>query len=440
MLMHSKDRAADELHNGQKKHFVPVWLICLVLFSILSVLSIRLIPPFLRRFEEPASFVSDSAEVSFQLSEPAASSDIPAEAEGGLSGQKDSVPSISTSDEEAAARPLSDTGAITSALETSPVSPSVPPVPGTDDGYGIPEWGHIHQYHGGICTVCGQEPELLSSFLPHEFYKKTDRAGTVELHQYEIPAYANGGYGTYNKCFNIYLPWNYDEAKRYNVLVLIHGGGGDQDSWLNDVYPYEKEGIEMCGRVILDNMFEKGICEPCIVVCPVTEIPQCQGLLASTNQLRQELREFILPYVAEHYSTYAEGGSLEAIQSARDHFGLGGLSNGALFVYEGGMRYNYDLFGSYAAFSGNGEPWTTVAVLTQTDRFKDLSMNCYFTGAGTQNDWQQNYTKIGYDYFLEHLPYLHEGKNAWHVDVEGEHEWKVWFTDLFNALPLMFPS
>ena len=196
----------------------------------------------------------------------------------------------------------------------------------------------------------------------------------------------------------------------------------------------------MCGRVILDNMFEKGICEPCIVVCPVTEIPQCQGLLASTNQLRQELREFILPYVAEHYSTYAEGGSLEAIQSARDHFGLGGLSNGALFVYEGGMRYNYDLFGSYAAFSGNGEPWTTVAVLTQTDRFKDLSMNCYFTGAGTQNDWQQNYTKIGYDYFLEHLPYLHEGKNAWHVDVEGEHEWKVWFTDLFNALPLMFPS
>ena len=67
-------------------------------------------------------------------------------------------------------------------------------------------------------------------------------------------------------------------------------------------------------------------------------------------------------------------------------------------------------------------------------------MNCYFTGAGTVNDWQQHYTQVGYEYFLEHLPYLVEGKNAWRVDVEGEHEWKVWFTDIFNALPLMFPA
>ena len=196
----------------------------------------------------------------------------------------------------------------------------------------------------------------------------------------------------------------------------------------------------MCGRVIFDNMFEKGICDPCIIVCPVTEIPQCQGLTASTIQLRQELREYILPYVAEHYSTYAADSSLESLKAARDHFALGGLSNGALFVYEGGMRYNFDLFGSYAAFSGNGEPWETVTVIKHTkEAFKDLTMNCYFTGAGTVNDWQQNYTKIGYEYFLEHLPYLVEGKNAWRVDVEGEHEWKVWFTDIFNALPLMFP-
>ena len=105
------------------------------------------------------------------------------------------------------------------------------------------------------------------------------------------------------------------------------------------------------------------------------------------------------------------------------------------------MRYNFDLFGSYTAFSGNGEPWITVTTIKHTNEaFSKLGMNCYFTGAGTMNDWQQDYTKIGYDYFLEHLPYLVEGKNAWHVDVEGEHEWKVWFTDIFNALPLMFPT
>ena len=132
----------------------------------------------------------------------------------------------------------------------------------------------------------------------------------------------------------------------------------------------------MCGRVILDNMFEKGICDPCIVVCPVTEIPQCQGLTASTTQLQQELREYILPYIAEHYSTYAADGTLESLKDARDHFALGGLSNGALFVYEGGMRYDFDLFGSYAAFSGNGEPWVTVTTIKHTkEAFSKLGVD-----------------------------------------------------------------
>ena len=144
--------------------------------------------------------------------------------------------------------------------------------------------------------------------------------------------------------------------------------------------------------------------------------------------------------MAEHYSTYAADGRLESLKAARDHFGLGGLSNGALFVYEGGMCYNFDLFGSYAAFSGNGSPWETVNTIQQSSEYSELPINCYYTGAGTVNDWQIDFTRNGYNYFVEQLPQLEEGKNAWHVDVNGGHEWKVWFTDIFNALPLMFPS
>ena len=307
-------------------------------------------------------------------------------------------------------------------------------------GYGVPEWGHIHRFRDGVCTVCGETPELLTGFLPAEFYTGTENGGTVYLHEYEIPAYEDLEHETYNKRFNVYLPYSYDESKPYNVLVLVHGGGGDEDAWLNDVYDYSDVGILMCGRDIFDNMFEKGICDPCIIVCPVTEIPECQGIAASTIQLRQELREYILPYIAEHYSTYAADGSLESLKAARDHFALGGLSNGALFVYEGGMCYDFDLFGSYAAFSGNGSPWETVNTILQTEEYRDLPINCYFTGAGTINDWQIDFTRNGYNYFVEQLPQLEEGKNAWHVYVEGGHEWKVWFTDIFNALPLMFPA
>ena len=129
--------------------------------------------------------------------------------------------------------------------------------------------------------------------------------------------------------------------------------------------------------------------------------------------------------------------SEESLRAARSHFGLGGLSNGALFTYEGGMQYNFDLFGSYFAFSGNSEPWKTIAAI-QKDEFAKLPVDCLFTGSGSLNDWQQNYTKIGFEYFVEKDDRFVEGENAWRVDVEGGHEWKVWYTCLYNAMQVMF--
>ena len=264
----------------QKKHF-PIWLLCLLLFAGFLFLAIRLIPPFLAKntaaqvvppiadFPSPVSSVEP--EVPDEEPEAETETERSVTAEPAEIVEEESPAVIDDSVPEGLSVPDSGEAELPSA-----------------SGYGVPEWGHIHRYSDGICTVCGSAPEFYTGFLPHEFYTETDKAGTVELHKYEITAYPVG-YGTYNKCFNIYLPYGYDDSKPYNVLVLVHGGGGNQDSWLNDVYRYKDEGIEMCGRVIFDNMFEKGICDPCIIVCPVTEIPQCQGLTASTIQLRQEL-------------------------------------------------------------------------------------------------------------------------------------------------------
>jgi enterochelin esterase-like enzyme len=164
-----------------------------------------------------------------------------------------------------------------------------------------------------------------------------------------------------------------------------------------------------------------------------------QGLTAAIVQMQDELRETILPYIVGHYSTYAKDGSIESLQKARSHFGLGGLSNGAWVTYEGGMRHDFDLFGSYCAFSGNGEPWKTVSAIQSGD-FANLPVDCLFTGAGSMNDWQQNYTKIGFEHFVEKDSRFVEGETAWRVDVEGSHEWKVWYTCLYNAMQVMFQS
>ena len=305
--------------------------------------------------------------------------------------------------------------------------PQEPAVPGA----------HVHSFVNGVCSICGAKPQFLTDWLPDEFYQEAEHQGTLTAVEYDTKAFASYNVQTYHKRMNVYLPWGYDETKPYNVLILIHGQGDNEDAWLSDVHISGTR--QMSGRVILDNIFEQGLAEPCIVVTPVTETKLVQGLTSGIIQMQNELRETILPYIVEHYSTYAADSSLESIQAARSHFGLGGLSNGALFTYEGGMRHDFDLFGSYCAFSGNGEPWKTISMI-QEEPFDALPVDCYFTGAGSLNDWQQNYTKVGFDYFLEKDPRFVEGENSWRIDVDGSHEWKVWYTCLYNAMQVMFQT
>ena len=326
---------------------------------------------------------------------------------------------------EGAEEPETESGS--AELVLTPEAPTPTPTPGV----------HVHSFVKGVCSVCGAKPEFLTDWLPDEFYQETNHAGTVTAVEYDTKAFAAYDQLTYHKRMNVYLPYGYDATKPYNVLVLIHGQGDNEDDWLVDTH--ESGGHAMCGRVILDNIFEKGLAEPCIVVTPVTETKFVQGLTAGIVQMQDELRETILPYIVEHYSTYAKDGSAAGLLAARSHFGLGGLSNGALFTYEGGMRHDFDLFGSYCAFSGNGEPWKTVSAI-QSDEFAALPVDCLFTGAGSLNDWQQNYTKIGFEHFVEKDSRFVEGENAWNVDVNGGHEWKVWFTCLYNAMQVMFQT
>ena len=405
--------AGSHTRSSSKSSSAPLWLICILIFvGIVGFFLIRL-PSKLK----PA----ENAQVEVTAPEPEVTEEIVPEPTPEAAAPADSSLLIVEGTEE----PETESGS--AELVLTPEAPTPTPTPGV----------HVHSFVKGTCSVCGAKPEFLTDWLPDEFYQETNHAGTVTAVEYDTRAFAAYDLLTYHKRMNVYLPYGYDETKPYNVLVLIHGQGDNEDDWLVDTH--ESGGHAMCGRIILDNIFEKGLAEPCIVVTPVTETKHVQGLTAGIVQMQDELRETILPYIVEHYSTYAKDGSVAGLQAARSHFGLGGLSNGALFTYEGGMRHDFDLFGSYCAFSGNGEPWKTVSAI-QTDEFAALPVDCLFTGAGSLNDWQQNYTKIGFEHFLEKDSRFVEGENAWNVDVNGGHEWKVWFTCLYNAMQVMFQT
>ena len=405
--------AGSHTRSSSKSSSAPLWLICILIFvGIVGFFLIRL-PSKLK----PA----ENAQVEVTAPEPEVTEEIIPEPTPEAAAPADSSLLIVEGTEE----PETESGS--AELVLTPEAPTPTPTPGV----------HVHSFVKGICSVCGAKPEFLTDWLPDEFYQETNHAGTVTAVEYDTKAFAAYDLLTYHKRMNVYLPYGYDETKPYNVLVLIHGQGDNEDDWLVDTH--ESGGHAMCGRIILDNIFEKGLAEPCIVVTPVTETKHVQGLTAGIVQMQDELRETILPYIVEHYSTYARDGSVAGLQAARSHFGLGGLSNGALFTYEGGMRHDFDLFGSYCAFSGNGEPWKTVSAI-QSDEFASLPVDCLFTGAGSLNDWQQNYTKIGFEHFVEKDSRFVEGENAWNVDVNGGHEWKVWFTCLYNAMQVMFQT
>jgi len=57
----------------------------------------------------------------------------------------------------------------------------------------------------------------------------------------------------------IYTPPGYSKKKKYPVLYLLHGIGGDEKEWLNGGHP----------EVILDNLYAANKIEPMIVVMPL---------------------------------------------------------------------------------------------------------------------------------------------------------------------------
>lgn len=76
--------------------------------------------------------------------------------------------------------------------------------------------------------------------------------GTIE----EIE-YPSKTVGTNRKC-TVYLPPKYDSKKKYPVLYLLHGIGGDHVEWLNGASP----------NVIMDNIYAQNKAVPMIIVMP----------------------------------------------------------------------------------------------------------------------------------------------------------------------------
>lgn len=229
----------------------------------------------------------------------------------------------------------------------------------------------------------------------------------------------------------VYLPPGYheDATRRYPVLYLLHGGGGDEESWTDQ------------GRapVILDNLITSGLAQSMIVVMPngIEATPhaghgggvppdmsrfaldQPQVRLPYDGAFSESLVRDIIPFVERTYRVRAEAG----------YRAVAGLSLGAAQTVVI-SAHNPELFAWIGVFSGGGMVGDPTFE-SQLAALAEAQPALFWTGAG-DDDISRLRTRALYETALAH------GLPATHREVPGTHTWPVWRDFLVDFAPRLF--
>lgn len=234
---------------------------------------------------------------------------------------------------------------------------------------------------------------------------------------------------------SIYTPPGYESNsdRRYPVLYLLHGMGGDETAWPD------------LGRVpqILDNMISEGKVEPMIVVMPNGNI--ARQAAPGVSPLGYEVPDFYLPhtmdgvfessfpeivnYVDSHYRTLAEKRSRA----------IAGLSMGGFHSMTISATYpdKFDYIGLFSAAtdasSFNKETLPEI-YKNRRNKVRNLYNNgikLYWIGIGKEDFLYDMNVQLRKDLAEDGLEYTY-------YESDGGHEWGNWRRYLVRFLPLLF--
>lgn len=282
-----------------------------------------------------------------------------------------------------------------------------------------------------------QHAEVGNMVLPKYTALKTgEDAGTIERITYTTHDYAGDG-SEYTKEANIYLPAGYSEDKKYNVMILLHGIGGNEDEW-----GMNKSTSRV--KAIMDNLAYYGDIEPFIVVTPngragkTSDKPGEKGAgIESFYLFGQELRNDLIPYIDSHYSTYADYSEGYDLSEARAHRAIAGLSMGGMQTINIGIGECLDMFGYFGAFSA--APTSNIASKTASI-LEDSEYPVYYMynicGLQDRTAYQSSSAAA------KNLPVLTDklvdGENFMWQEQDGGHDFHIWYLGFYNFAQLAF--
>jgi len=260
----------------------------------------------------------------------------------------------------------------------------------------------------GICNA--QNTEMLA---PKGFdtYVATIAHGTIDTITYNSKTVGS------NRKALIYTPPGFTKKKKYPVLYLLHGIGGDEKEWFNQGAP----------NVILDNLYAQGKLQPMIVVLPngrAMKNDRAEGNIMAADKVEafstfeKDLLTDLIPFVEKKYP----------VLKNRDSRALAGLSMGGGQSLNFGLG-NVDKFAWVGGFSSAPNTKLPAQLLPKPELAKQLKLLWISCGDA---DGLMNISMRTHDYLqqnkIPHILYLEP----------GGHDFKVWKNDLYMFSQLLF--
>lgn len=230
--------------------------------------------------------------------------------------------------------------------------------------------------------------------------------------------YTSTTVGTTRKAL-IYTPPGYSKDKKYPVLYLLHGIGGDEKEWFSQGAP----------NVILDNLYADKKIEPMIVVLPngramkddratgnIMEGPKVQAFATFEKDLLNDL----IPYIEKNFP----------VLKNQENRALAGLSMGGGQSLNFGLG-NLDIFAWVGGFSSAPNTRTPQELLPNADnarkKLKLLWISC------GDKDGLITFSKRTHDYMTANqVPHIYQ------IIPGGFHDFKVWKQNLYMFSQLLF--
>lgn len=231
----------------------------------------------------------------------------------------------------------------------------------------------------------------------------------------EMISYESKTVGTTRK-LNVYTPPAYSKDKKYPVLYLLHGIGGDETEWQRFAKP----------DVLLDNLIADGKAVPMIIVMPNGRAQKDDRpggdvfkSAPAFATFEQDLLKDVIPAIEARYSVAAD----------REHRAIAGLSMG------GGQTFNFglghlDTFAWIGAFSAAPNTRPAKDLIPDPEAAKS-KIKLLFISCGKKD----GLIRISQNMHA----YLKDNKvpHIWHVD-DNAHDPIHWKNSLYHFVQRIF--